>query len=60
MQGRSIAKVWLIRVRAPSRRERPLVCVPEAEPPPAGSQWVHIVSDSRSSGAQRCRVLTRT
>eukprot|EP00959_Pyramimonas_sp_CCMP1952_P013208 278750-Pyramimonas_sp.AAC.1 len=49
------AKVWLNRVRAPSSRERPLVCIHEAEPPPAGSQREHIVSDSRSSGAQRCK-----
>eukprot|EP00959_Pyramimonas_sp_CCMP1952_P038109 797349-Pyramimonas_sp.AAC.1 len=49
------AKVWLIRARAPSRREKPLVCAHEAEPPPAGSQRAHIVSDSRSSGAQRCK-----
>eukprot|EP00959_Pyramimonas_sp_CCMP1952_P212809 4453081-Pyramimonas_sp.AAC.1 len=52
------ADVWLIRVGAPSSGERPLVCVHEAEPPPAGSQCVRIVSDSRSSGAQRCKVLT--
>eukprot|EP00959_Pyramimonas_sp_CCMP1952_P177369 3707579-Pyramimonas_sp.AAC.1 len=49
------AKVWLNRVKAPSSRERPLACAHEAEPPPAGSQREQIVSDSRSSGAQRCK-----
>eukprot|EP00959_Pyramimonas_sp_CCMP1952_P383561 8037839-Pyramimonas_sp.AAC.1 len=58
MQGISLAQVWLIHVRAPSCRERPLVCAHEAEPPPASNQRVQIVSDSRSSGAQRCKILT--
>eukprot|EP00959_Pyramimonas_sp_CCMP1952_P161295 3372818-Pyramimonas_sp.AAC.1 len=57
MQGRSLANVWLIHVRAPSNKAT--VCAHEAKPPPAGSQCVHIVSDSRSTGAQRCKVLTR-
>eukprot|EP00959_Pyramimonas_sp_CCMP1952_P307544 6437191-Pyramimonas_sp.AAC.1 len=52
------AGVWLIRVRAPSSRGRPLVCVREAQQPPAGSLCAHIVSESRCSGAQRCNVLT--
>eukprot|EP00959_Pyramimonas_sp_CCMP1952_P455722 9472002-Pyramimonas_sp.AAC.1 len=59
MQGRSLVKVWLIHFRAPSSREKPLVRAHEAEPPPPGSQRVHIASDSRKSGAQRCKILTR-
>eukprot|EP00959_Pyramimonas_sp_CCMP1952_P441719 9247651-Pyramimonas_sp.AAC.1 len=49
-------EVWLMRVRTPSNRGRPLVCAHEAEQPPAGSMRAHIVSESESrcSGAQRC------
>eukprot|EP00959_Pyramimonas_sp_CCMP1952_P395540 8287928-Pyramimonas_sp.AAC.1 len=50
LPGPPLAEAWLDHVRAPTGRERPLACAHEAEPPPAGSQRMRIVSDSQFGG----------